>query len=297
VARAELTISPDVAFQLLNRKRGDLVNLEERYQKPVMVRVNGSGAIDYIELAAFDDRGGTVDTELIGTSGAPLLESIDDLHPSELFGSDEIEPVVAAGAGSPTEPGKDSTVEPGPVSELERGKTSDSAADVKPATEASEQPAGDDEGRPRHRRRRRSSAKRSSNKAPATEATADDAKLPAESGKDSANEPGPASDPGLGKTSDPAADVKPATEASEQPAGDDDGRPRRRRRRRTSSKRSSNKAPTTEATADNAKAARGNVKTDQANAEPAKEPMQGAASRGAKVSRGYSNTLEPPKDA
>ena len=55
VARVELTISPDVAFQLLNRKRSQLVLLEKKLGKPVMVRVGGE-QIDYVEVKAFDDR-------------------------------------------------------------------------------------------------------------------------------------------------------------------------------------------------------------------------------------------------
>ncbi len=53
VNRVELTISPDVAFQLLNRKRGQLTTLEQKLGKRVTVRVGG-GSVDYIELAAFD---------------------------------------------------------------------------------------------------------------------------------------------------------------------------------------------------------------------------------------------------
>ena len=59
VAKIELTISPDAAFHLLNRKRKHLVGLEARHNKPVLVRVGGH-CIDYVEIAAFDDRGGVV---------------------------------------------------------------------------------------------------------------------------------------------------------------------------------------------------------------------------------------------
>ena len=60
VARIELTVSPDVAFQLLNRKRATLVHLEQRFQKPVMVRVGGD-TLDYAYIQAFDGRGAAVD--------------------------------------------------------------------------------------------------------------------------------------------------------------------------------------------------------------------------------------------
>ena len=59
VARIELTVSPDVAFQLLNRKRATLVHLEQRFQKPVMVRVGGD-TLDYAYIQAFDGHGAAV---------------------------------------------------------------------------------------------------------------------------------------------------------------------------------------------------------------------------------------------
>ncbi|MEM6505564.1 MAG: Rne/Rng family ribonuclease [Planctomycetota bacterium] len=55
VARVELTISPDVAFQLLNRKRNELTHLEESHDKQVLVRVGG-GRLDYIAIDAYDSR-------------------------------------------------------------------------------------------------------------------------------------------------------------------------------------------------------------------------------------------------
>lgn len=72
VTRVELTISPDVAFQLLNRKRAELTHVEEKYGKAVLVRVGG-GSIDYVNIAAFDKRNQEVDT---GDS-----ESIKNLRP------------------------------------------------------------------------------------------------------------------------------------------------------------------------------------------------------------------------
>jgi len=62
VARVELTISPDVAFQLLNRKRNELTHLEETHGKQVLVRVGG-GRLDYIAIDAFDSRNQPLATE------------------------------------------------------------------------------------------------------------------------------------------------------------------------------------------------------------------------------------------
>ncbi|MEQ9461865.1 MAG: Rne/Rng family ribonuclease [Phycisphaeraceae bacterium] len=56
VARVELTISPDVAFLLLNRRRRQLTALEHTFNKDVTVRVGGA-SVDYINIAAFDERG------------------------------------------------------------------------------------------------------------------------------------------------------------------------------------------------------------------------------------------------
>ncbi len=60
VVRAELIISPDAAFQLLNRKRSQLVELEKRYNKPVTVRVGGA-TVDHVEIRLFDERGGPME--------------------------------------------------------------------------------------------------------------------------------------------------------------------------------------------------------------------------------------------
>ncbi len=60
VVRAELIISPDAAFQLLNRKRSQLVELEKRYGKTVTVRVGGN-SVSYVEIRLFDERGGQME--------------------------------------------------------------------------------------------------------------------------------------------------------------------------------------------------------------------------------------------
>jgi ribonuclease E len=62
VVRAELVISPDAAFHLLNRKRSQLVELENRYTKPVTVRVGGS-SVDYVDIRLFDERGGQMELD------------------------------------------------------------------------------------------------------------------------------------------------------------------------------------------------------------------------------------------
>ena len=59
VARLELTISPDVAFHMLNRKRAELVALESKWQKAVTVRVGG-GSVDYVQVTPLNEQGATL---------------------------------------------------------------------------------------------------------------------------------------------------------------------------------------------------------------------------------------------
>ncbi|MEM9253188.1 MAG: Rne/Rng family ribonuclease [Planctomycetota bacterium] len=85
VARLEVMVSPDVAFQLLNRRRDQLVGLERRFGKPVMVRVGGR--VDEIAITAYDTRGGKVNVDtLLSRSAMPKTtdESFLDVKVAEL---------------------------------------------------------------------------------------------------------------------------------------------------------------------------------------------------------------------
>lgn len=73
VVRVELAISPDVAFQLLNKKRKHLVLLEQKYNATVLVRVHGKTKIDDVEILAYDDRGGIVNVD----STKQTLDNLD----------------------------------------------------------------------------------------------------------------------------------------------------------------------------------------------------------------------------
>jgi len=64
VVRAELLISPDAAFHLLNRKRAQLVELENRYNKPVTVRIGGA-SVDHVDIRLFDERGGQMEFDTL----------------------------------------------------------------------------------------------------------------------------------------------------------------------------------------------------------------------------------------
>ncbi|MEM6332075.1 MAG: Rne/Rng family ribonuclease [Planctomycetota bacterium] len=70
VVSLELMVGPDAAFQLLNRRRDQLVALERRFGKPVMVRVGGRA--DEATITARDGRGGSVNVDaLLGRSAMP----------------------------------------------------------------------------------------------------------------------------------------------------------------------------------------------------------------------------------
>jgi ribonuclease E len=72
VTHVELTISPDVAFYLLNRKRKQLTALEQQHNKSITVRVGG-GSLDFIQLDAFNANGSKLEAELL--SAIPSVKS------------------------------------------------------------------------------------------------------------------------------------------------------------------------------------------------------------------------------
>jgi ribonuclease E len=131
VARLELTVSPDVAFQLLNRKRSQLVAIEQRYAKPVMVRVNGAGSIDFVLLAAFDARGGSVEAELPTLTGEPALEPVGDLQVGERTEEEEAAEAAAAAEEAerrePTQQAESGVPEPEDDEEVSEGSRADRA--------------------------------------------------------------------------------------------------------------------------------------------------------------------------
>ena len=76
ISRVEVTVSPDVAFQLLNRKRAQLVAMEQANDKTVTVRVFGDGGMSYLGIAGFDARGATVDVQSAFLLAEPTLEQV-----------------------------------------------------------------------------------------------------------------------------------------------------------------------------------------------------------------------------
>ncbi len=96
VKKVTVTVSPDVAFPLLNRKRGELVKLEEKYTTPIMVRVNSAGSIDFIEITAMDDRGTVLNIDPMAKFGEPKLQTVESLPVVDEFYDEEIAEIEEA---------------------------------------------------------------------------------------------------------------------------------------------------------------------------------------------------------
>ncbi|MEM0914406.1 MAG: hypothetical protein AAGK09_07325, partial [Planctomycetota bacterium] len=158
VARLDLTVSPDVAFQLLNRRRDQLVALERRFGKPVMVRVGGR--VDEVKISAFDTRGGTVNADaLLGRSAIPKTtdESFLDVKVAEL-------PDAEADAAEDTDEVESIKASLAEASELD---IDDEIEDIKPT--------GMPGGRSKRKRRRRGRGREDGEGEATTDAAATDA--------------------------------------------------------------------------------------------------------------------------
>jgi ribonuclease E len=229
VTRIELTISPDVAFHILNRKRSELVELERQHDTPIMVRVGGS-TVDHIHVAGFDDNDKMI------TDGDAATHT--DLSPTTdtTFRDLEAEDLPEELASSVGEPEDD-------VSATQA--QDDESADQARADESKE----DKEDKPKRKRRRRRSRNRRNkqdNDAD-TEAGVDEksSSTSAESKNDETKRADAESDPDRqanksklleNASSDEdaghheKADAK--TEDREKASEDDNDKPKRRRRRR-----------------------------------------------------------------
>lgn len=231
VARVELTISPDVAFQLLNRKRMELTRLENQHKKPVLVRVGGR-TIDHILVAAFDARNAPLNTDpatsikQLRKAGDKTFRDVDDPDLPETA-----EPVFA---------------EEDPILEVDEGAVdgavetdADGLIDVRASVQARDKAAAgtDDDseesseegGKKKRRRRRRGGRKRKKSGDTA------DAQTDAAPSGDNA-------DAGLAADDKPAA--APETQQAETPSdnteasqpgggeGEGEGGKKKRRRRR-----------------------------------------------------------------
>ncbi len=117
VTRVDLTISPDVAYQLLNAKRSKLVSLEQRHGKPVTVRVGG-GTVDLIQMTAYDTHGGSLDLEAIesaiGATPPKITQTSVKETPTDLDTPEQSEDEDSDGQAQQPPPTTDSGDEPAP---------------------------------------------------------------------------------------------------------------------------------------------------------------------------------------
>jgi ribonuclease E len=228
VARVELTISPDVAFQLLNRKRMELTRLETQHKKPVLVRVGGR-TIDHILIAAFDSRNAPLNTDPATTlkqlrkAGDKTFRDVDDPELPEtadpVFAEED--PILDTSHDEPDE-------------DVRRDK--DGLVDVRAEVDAQNKKrdnvdGGDDVseegGKKKRRRRRRGGRKRKKSGDGETEAGGG-----AETGS---SDPGE-SNAGTDEAKDEADASPDVSDASDGPDGEG-GKKKRRRRRRGGRKR------------------------------------------------------------
>ncbi|MCC6681328.1 MAG: Rne/Rng family ribonuclease [Phycisphaeraceae bacterium] len=217
VVRLELVISPDVAFHLLNRKRGQLVDLEQRFGKQVTVRVGGA-RVDHVEILAFDQRNAAVNIDAAGDSAR--------------HGTDG--PQFVEVSRQPLEGESPQLSDDG---EMDQDDIDDQAEDedtAEPQTLAADPGAdGPTSGKKRRRRKRRRRKKS------------------AEAGSENTQVSPAAPEP-----AEPAAAPPPSTEASSasDAAAPDSGAPRKKRRRR-GGRRHKKKNPAVQAQSNNQPAA------------------------------------------
>ncbi len=263
VARAELTISPDVAFQVLNRKRAQLVSLEQRHDKPVMVRVKGDGPIDFIQLVGIDGRGSILEYDMLATLGKArgdesqmFVEVTSDMVVTD---DEETEDETAAEdaqvLGEPMQVGAE---------EFEPARVEDGDAAGAPTA------SGDQPKRKRRRRRRRRGRGGQGEGMPSEAAAASEGDFAEESEQDHEDQPaadGPAVTPADGHA-----------EGNGDGGGDGGGRRRRRRRRRGRGRGGKN--------------GEGQLQPDAGPASP-----QGEAPKPPSGSSGYSNRVVPPAES
>ena len=221
VSQVELTVSPDVAFQLLNRKRSALVALESQFKKPVLVRVKDGGPVDYLQLVAFDARGGVLELDESAMPGEPDLVSVESLP--------DAAPRSAASKSDELDVYADVEDEPSPSGEALDDQPPTADADSRQQAESGEAPA-----RPRRRRRRRRGGRGRGRASDSQESAVDEPK-----GDDG---PAPAPEPGDSQAADPRSPQEPEPEPEPEPA-----RSTSRRRRRPTKSAPSSEPPASEA--------------------------------------------------
>jgi len=304
VERIELTISPDAAFQLLNRRRQQLVAIERRFGKSVMVRVGGN-RMDHIAIHAIDTRGVVMDPERFETQitiGEPVENAFVELDDPRL---DDLQTVEDGGE------------QEDPLAVLEglittvTGHLADPHA-AEEAGEGAEGGEGDQEaggGRKRKRRRRRRGSKSESSDAAAQDAPPQDtsARDQAPSGKPTTDRQATTGDDPPGKRHQQPADMAPARHAptTQTPANQaaaehpdpsaestDESAPRKKRRRRRGGRgRGGGRDHASGETGESGPAER------ETSADQSTRPSPPPAATAAPVSQGYANRILPAMDS
>ncbi|MEM6553988.1 MAG: Rne/Rng family ribonuclease [Planctomycetota bacterium] len=310
VARLELTISPDVAFHLLNRKRNELTHLEETFGTPVLVRVGGI-TLDFIDIQAFNESGNALE---IATDETPsrlpkptpdAYLDIDNKTLEDLLGIEAAPPIDDLDL----EDEEDDNLPAKPKrrrsrSRSRRSETDEAEAEVDSNPDEEEQDTEDE--KPRRRRRRRGGKGGSKETSETEETTDTDTDTTAEEGDSASAESDATEDSsdkpkrrrrkrgGRGRrspeqsTEDPSE--TPETTADEEPAE----KPKRRTRSKAKAKTESNDdasggdATPTEASSDDA------PKEDKPKRKPFRKrnaPPPPGTPRSGPVSTGYSNNL------
>ena len=88
VVRVELSVSPDVAFYLQNRKRQQLAELEQHTGKQILIRPDATLGLDEMKLSLFDHRDGVVIIEELSAAlaGHPHTSQINVRQPHQQRG-------------------------------------------------------------------------------------------------------------------------------------------------------------------------------------------------------------------
>ena len=296
VARVEVTISPDVAFQLLNRKRAELVSLEQRFGVPVVVRVHNGAPVDAIEIVASDERGGAIepgdrvtpDDALLQPAASLAKDSTSVIDGADINASDaDPESEMAVGTAVEEAQAESGSRDAAPKRRRRRGRR---GTNVEPSGEATESDGGaggegdaeppevkhtakeatadGTDAAPKRRRRRRGRRNASG-----------DSKV-AESDESAEASPSPSGDGEIGAGASERGPI--------QEGGTGDGAPPKRRRRRRGRRTSSAKDSAGDATEADAHGSgspsKASPETDTTSAKPTTEASQ-------RVRGGYSNSV------
>jgi len=254
VQRVDLLISGDAAFQLLNRRRNQLVQLEQRFNKAVTVRVHSHAARDAVEILAYDDRESQVDFSRLDRLDEPELIPAEELGGEPAARGEPIddEPAVEqesaeAGESKPKrsrrrrrrggddESNDESRARASESSEPAEVRDEPGASGDKSDADAHDAEATDEDAKPKRRRRRggRRRKKDGDDTADAaSSSTEGDAGETKKTNAREARDESPADAGGAVNTADAEEAEQAPMSAAGEPASDDPPKPKRRTRSR-----------------------------------------------------------------